>query len=194
MTCLWNDLSANDGWKAYQAIWSLAAAPNLTVPFLSKHITSAPGLDAKYIARLIADLDCDEFVLRVKASAELGTLGPSIELTLRNKLAQKPSPELRRRIKPLLRTSELWASRAIEVLEHISNAEAKELLKLLAKRQPGSRLTEEAEACLRRLNKRAAAKDQGAETGTYRIVFGQLLWLAWKPASNCRSALNECAC
>jgi HEAT repeat protein len=158
LTVLWNNLAGDDARKAHQAIWKLQTDSMSTVPFLRIHLTPTAVPNPKQVARLIADLDSDEFALRESATAELGKFGSTVETSLRNKLAEKPSPELRRRIEQLLRRKEdlsaesLRALRAVEVLEHIGTSEAKRVLQTLAKGATGSRLTTEAQASFDRLN------------------------------------------
>ena len=77
-------------------------------------------------------------------------------------MARIPQPEVRRRLERLLQVLEgvvasgerLQAVRAVEVLEQIGTAEAKQLLQSLASGAPGARLTQEAKASLERLAKR----------------------------------------
>jgi hypothetical protein len=116
------------------------------------------------VAKLIADLDADEFATRENASAELEKLGSAAVPALRRVLAGKPSEEVRRRTERLLdrlggrglTSDELLALRGVEVLERAGTPEAKELLKELAKGSPQARMTLEAKASLERLAKRAA--------------------------------------
>ena len=79
---------------------------------------------------------------------------------LRKKLAEKPSLEVRQRIKQILSKLEsssperLREVRAIQILEYAGTAEAKECLRTWAKNVAYARLTREAEAALERLAKR----------------------------------------
>jgi hypothetical protein len=58
---------------------------------------------ADRIARLLAELDDDDFAVREEASAELLRIGPPAEAALRKALAESPSAEVRRRARDLLR-------------------------------------------------------------------------------------------
>jgi WD40 repeat protein len=160
----WTLLAGTDAVKAQQAIWSLAAAPQLAVPFLHKHLrpVAAPRPDA--VPSLIADLDSEDFATRQKASADLARLGPLAEPQLRKKLLDRPSLEARRRITALLAHvpalqivsgEELGSVRAIEALEQMGTREAIQLLRTLAKGADGARLTQEAKGSLERLSRRA---------------------------------------
>jgi hypothetical protein len=90
---------------------------------------------------------------------ELRNLGELAEATLRQKLQGNLTLEMRRRVEQLLQKEEATPDRvremrAIEVLEHIGTAEAKDLLQKLATGTPEARLTQEARASLERLAKR----------------------------------------
>ena len=54
---------------------------------------------------------------------------------------------------PLTDPEQLRAYRAIEVLEHIGSSESREVLKSVSKGAPEARLTQEAMASLKRLEK-----------------------------------------
>jgi hypothetical protein len=160
LTALWDDLAGTDAAKAYQAIGRLVACPTSTVPFFTKQLRPATAPDPKQVAQLIADLDSDQFTARQEASAALEKLGETVRPLLRSKLADKPTPEVQRRIEELLQSLEqlspesLRSVRAMETLEYIGNAEAKQLLATLAQGATGSRLTKEAQATLDRLDRK----------------------------------------
>jgi hypothetical protein len=109
------------------------------------------------MARLLAALDSNRFAEREQAVQELEKLGFGAEPGLRQALATKPSPEVRRRIDRLLenlqRAPMLQSLRALEILEHIGTVEAQQILESLAKGAPEARLTQEAKASLDRLRK-----------------------------------------
>jgi HEAT repeat protein len=118
-----------------------------------------PRPDAKTIARLIADLDSDDFMVRQKATEELSKLGDAIAPDLRRTLENKPSLEVRRRIQQLLDQSRNWTGerlrdhRAIQALQHIGTRPAHEVLRALAEGAPEAYRTEEAKAALQRLRR-----------------------------------------
>ena len=109
------------------------------------------------IARLLADLDDDEFTVRENASEELAKLGVSVLPALQKALAAEPSPEVRYRVETLLKKlstptpERLRLQRAVMVLEQIGSPEAKQLLDTLAKGAEGALLTHEARAAKKRL-------------------------------------------
>src|SRR5262249_16134240 len=143
-----------------RAAWDLCACPEQSLPYLQEKLRPAQPADAKRIARLIADLDDQRFETRTKASDELAQLGEPAEQALKKVLADKPSLELRQRGEALLQqlaTSHLERARelrAIEVLDHISTAAARQLLQKLAGGAAEARLTQDAKAALERMAKR----------------------------------------
>jgi hypothetical protein len=155
----WTDLADTNTTKAYDALWSLVAVPQQAVLFLQKHLQHETRPDPKTVARMIADLDSDEFMVRQKATEELSKLGEAIISELRRTLGNKPSLEVRRCIQPLLDRTQDWTAerlrdhRAIQALEHIGTPQAKEVLQKLAAGAPGALRTEEAKAALQRLAK-----------------------------------------
>jgi WD40 repeat protein len=158
----WTDLANRDVARAYDATCALVADPAQTVRFLEECLRPAALADADKIAKLIADLDSDQFALRQKASDELEKVSDSATPLLRKALEADPSPEARKRLKNLLAKAtaytpigeSLRSIRAIEVLEMIATPEARQLVQKLAAGAPETRLTREAKAALDRLAKR----------------------------------------
>jgi WD40 repeat protein len=159
---LWTDLVAPDLAKAYRAFHDLARLPGASaLAFLKDHLHLVAAPSAERIARWIADLDSDAFVVREKAQAELQSLGRDAEPALRNVLKGKPSLEQHKRLTQILEKLEkqfvsgatqrgLWV---IEVLEQQATPEARQLLEVLAKGAAGAWVTEEAKATLGRIGK-----------------------------------------
>jgi WD40 repeat protein len=167
-TC-WNNLAEEDAAKAYRMIQKLAASPKQAVFFLRSRLGPASAIDEKRIARLIAELDSNQFAVRETAEKELEKYGELAFDLLRKALEGKPSLETRRRLERLTEglSGGLWsklslprvrALRAVEVLERIGTPEAEGLLESLARGAPEARLTKEAKASLVRLAKRHVAK------------------------------------
>ncbi|MGH7224725.1 MAG: WD40 repeat domain-containing protein, partial [Gemmataceae bacterium] len=163
---LWADLGGNDGARAHRAIWELAAARQ-TMPWLREHLKPVLPADARRMARLIADLDSDDFTVRERATRDLEALGQPAGPALRKALASKPSLEMRRRIEPIVEKLDNWPTssgtslrewRALEVLEHLGTPEARKLLERLAEGVAEAGLTREAKAALQRLAARHAPK------------------------------------
>jgi RNA polymerase sigma factor (sigma-70 family) len=160
---LWADLASKDAARAYRAIHRFALSPSSAIPFMRNHLCPVPLVDEKRIARLLADLDSDDFTARQKATAELEKLGARALPAYRKALESKPSLEVRRRLEDLLEKAgpawwdvsgeRLRSLRAVEVLELAGTTEARELLRKIAAGAEGMRLTEHAKAALRRLAK-----------------------------------------
>jgi hypothetical protein len=163
---LWADLASADVAKADQAVWTLIANPQASVSFLKDHLRPAVNPDTKRIDKLIAELDGDHFAVRDMARRELEKLGELAGPQISKALANKPTLEQRRRLDYLLAeierqnlsTTRLRQIRAMEVLEHFSTAEVRDLLKNLAAGAPEARLTQDARLSLERLESRADKK------------------------------------
>src|SRR5262249_40043820 len=140
--------------------------PQQAVPLVKNRLRPAAPVDAQRIARLIKDLDNDDFRVREKATVELKKLGDLAEPAVRRALAVEQSAEVRLRLESLLEnlgdqnssSERRHAGRAIEALEPISTPVAQEVLKAVAKGSPEARLTQEAKASLDRLGKRTAVQ------------------------------------
>jgi WD40 repeat protein len=162
----WKELGGEDAVRAYRALCTLAAAPGPAVSLLKERLRPAPAeADAARIARWIHDLDDDQFAVREKASGELARLGPLAEPALRQTLDRQTSAEVRTRVERLLKRlrepvsspDSLRALRAVEVLEQVGSAEARQLLEALSREAPEAWLKQEAKAALERLARRPAA-------------------------------------
>jgi hypothetical protein len=144
-----------------QALGDLVASPEQAVPLLRQRIKPIEPADAQRVERLIRDLDSEQFETRTKATQELENIVAGAESVLRKKLEEKPSLEMKQRINQVLSKLDpsapgdrLRALRAIQVLEYMGTAEAKEHLRALAKGVAEARLTREAKAALERLEKK----------------------------------------
>jgi hypothetical protein len=152
----WSDLASDDAAKAYRAIWLLARHPAQSVPLLREHVPPARALDdptRKQFERWLADLDSEEAAVRDSAGVELEKRVVMAEPLLRKTLAGRPSLEQRKRIERVLERLErekVMLGRALEVLEHISTPECRQLLETLAAGEPGAWLTQEAQAARQR--------------------------------------------
>jgi hypothetical protein len=158
---LWDGLAGGDARQAFQASAALRRAGDQAVSFLRTRLTPAAPLPPARLARLLADLDDDEFRVRERATRELETLLDAAAPALRQGLAHDPPPEVRRRLVELLDRADrglvsgeaVRAVRAVELLEGVASADARRLLRSLADGAP-ARLTTEARASLRRLQAR----------------------------------------
>jgi WD40 repeat protein len=163
---LWSAL-ALDTPRAYQAGQRLTAAPADSVPLLQKQLRPVAGktIDPKQVEKLIAQLDDGSFAVRDRANRDLQQLGKAAQAALLRALKGNPTPEVRRRVELLLSKLEetavpadlLRPLRALEILERIGTAEARQVLAALAEGDPGAALTQQAQAALERLQRRDKA-------------------------------------
>ena len=174
---LWKDLRNEDAARAYRSMQRLAAAPRQALVFLGAHLQPVPPLRT---ADLVAALNSDQFKVRTGAFHKLELLGdaavqaalhrrPSLEVRQRLELflnsLQAPTPQTARageetkaaapkgllpsgRVPP---PEQLRVLRALEILEQIGSPDARQVLATLAGGTPRARITEEAKACLKRL-------------------------------------------
>jgi WD40 repeat protein len=159
----WTALADQDAAKAWKSMLQLIAEPAKAVRFLGTHLRPVQTPDIKAIHRLIANLDSRRFAARAKANAELEKLGRLAEPALRKALAGSPSAEVRTRVERLLQdlekptADELRGLRAIEVLERIGTAPARQVLSALAKGVPQATVTMAARGALDRHSARPPA-------------------------------------
>ena len=120
---LWDDLLSADSAKAYRAIWALADRAKEAASFFREKIQIAKAVDPDQIAKLIAELNSDQFTIRAAATKSLEGQG----LARRRECAAleiESSPESKRRLRSLLdalksplSADDLRRSRAVQVLE-----------------------------------------------------------------------------
>src|SRR5262249_28666695 len=83
LEALWDDLAAGEADQAYQAVWTLATAPRQAVPLCRDRLLRPPAAKdpqlPQRLARLIADLDANDYEIREKATLELLKLGKAAE-------------------------------------------------------------------------------------------------------------------
>jgi WD40 repeat protein len=157
---LWSDLANEDASKAWQAIWTLALAPESSVPYLGGHLQPVPPADKDKIARSIADLDSEDFAARRDAARQLEAVAELAEPALRKALEANSTEELRRQATRLLEKltslsqERLRQLRAVEALEYANTPAARKVLGELAQGALEARLTREAKASLDRLEGR----------------------------------------
>jgi WD40 repeat protein len=158
----WEMLAATAAAPAYEGLVRLAADPDGSVPLVKKHIRPAPAIDGAILDKLIAGLNSDRFAVRERAAAELDRLGKTVVGAVRARFDADSSPEVRERLARFLdqhdrdefTSDELRQERALELLEQIGSAEARELLFELTKGEMTARLTRQAAAALKRLEER----------------------------------------
>jgi WD40 repeat protein len=162
---LWNSLGSADAGEAGRAVWSLAADPQRSVPFLVGRLRDLPPVTGpKRIPGLVADLDSPNFQTRQTAEGQLEVLGKLAEPALREILVRPASLEVRRRIEKVLAKREVpalapevvRALRALEALECVGSPEARQGLEEVARQAPERYYREQARVAAERLSKRGA--------------------------------------
>jgi WD40 repeat protein len=159
LEALWTDLAGQDASRAFDAVRRLSASPDQAVTLLRQRLCPAAPAAPQRMAQLLADLEGDRFEVRRQAESELEKLGESAEPGLRQALDDAPL-DLRQRVERLLdRLSVQTATprrnlHAVELLELIGNAEARQVLQTLMGGMSGARLTREAANAMQRLSKR----------------------------------------
>jgi RNA polymerase sigma factor (sigma-70 family) len=159
----WQALAQEDAVAAYVTMRRLASAPNV-VALLRQRLAPIPRPDEKRIAKLLADLDSQQFEVRDAAEKELAKLAETAVPACRAALRTAGSLELCRRLEGLIDKQAAEAARpspdrlrrlrSVEVLEMAGSPECRRLLQHLADGAPGAQLTEEAAASLHRLSRR----------------------------------------
>lgn len=163
---LWEALADRDAAEAHRAAWQLVAVPRQAARLLRTRLKPVESPPPQRIARLVAELDAPQFRVRARASSELEKLGEVAGPTLHTALAGRPSAEVRRRANALLHKLQvrvlpperLRQDRAVGVLEQVGTADARQLLRDLARGASGAGLTEAAQAALQRLAQRPEEK------------------------------------
>jgi hypothetical protein len=158
----WTTLAGEDAPRAYQAVLALKEAAGQSVPFLQERVQQGAKVDEIKLAKLIAELDDDQFAVREKATQELEQQGDLAVDALRKALTGTISVEARRRIEAILDKQTVAAMltpdrqrlvRALEVLENAGTPEARQALRKLAEGAGNPILAREAQAALKRLEK-----------------------------------------
>jgi WD40 repeat protein len=160
----WKGLQDGDASRAYKAVLALAASPKAAAPYL-KQLLGAEGPEERRIARLITDLNNDDFDAREKAEKELKDLEETPIPAVRQALGANPPKDAQKRMQEVLdRHKEVTAVaegvrrlRAEEALERCGAPEAVEALRALAKDGQIAAVKQEAAAALDRLARRRDA-------------------------------------
>ncbi len=159
---LWADLARGDGARAFEAVRALAGDPAKAVPFLAERVKPVAPPDARQVAKLIADLDADDFDVRASAHKQLEGLGELALAPVREALKAATSAEQRRALEELAKAAaapnasgeRLRLVRALEVLEMAGTPEAVKVLKGVADGAPDTLPTTHARAILTRLRRK----------------------------------------
>jgi WD40 repeat protein len=154
----WDDLARTPAQQAHMAIWALAGTPEQTVPLLRDRLKPAVVPAPDQVRALLRALESKETKIREGASKQLTEIAEDVETVLEEALKATTSAEQRKRIEALQDAQRIVPAgdklrhlRGVEVLEHIGNDDAKQVLLSLAKGSPEARLTKEAKGSLERL-------------------------------------------
>jgi WD40 repeat protein len=160
----WGQL-ARDARQAYAAMGRLLGDPDKAAALCRARLKAAEAVPGERLRKLLAALDSPKHQERTAATAELRSLGDRARVALEAALAKGPTEEARRRLEQLLeaawqdRSPELLRGRrAVEVLERLATAEARQVLEALSRGAPEVRLTQEARAALQRLARGGAVR------------------------------------
>lgn len=155
----WEELRHSDRFRAYAAFCRLRASPDDALKLIDTNLGAAAAMTADRLGDLIKKLDNDSFQVREQATQELKQLGAAAEKALRRAAQNSPSLEASKRIENLLADLDPGADwqrtrTALQLLQELPLATARELLQKLAKGDPDSRLTREAKTILQRVLER----------------------------------------
>ena len=159
MEAAWAALAGTDAPAAFAAMKSLADVPEAG-DFLRRRLLAPPAPPGAAIHDAIRDLGSEDPAARERATSVLAADYLSARGAVREALAGATDPESRGRLEHLVALLEgprtpsspdlLRRSRAVWILEHLGNAEARDALKLLEKESPLERERKEAKEALAR--------------------------------------------
>lgn len=158
---LWEALAGLDSVVAQRAIRALVGRPSAVVQLRDglKEIAAKGEFDddPKRVEKLIGDLDNEDFPAREGATKDLRSLGRMVVPSLRKALQKKVSAELKSRLEKLIEEAAkgsppemLRVGRALEALELMGTAEARQALEALAKEAKGAWLRQAVAESLQR--------------------------------------------
>ena len=158
----WDALIAEDGAKAWAAVWALADDPG-AAGFLRTKVRPVEPLPATEFARLLAGLGAADFATREGAERALRDAGERAAGQVRAALTVVPSAEQRARLGRLVGAlpgpdarptgERLRAIRAVAALELAGSADARRLLAELAAGAADATLTREAASSVARVGR-----------------------------------------
>jgi WD40 repeat protein len=160
LDALWRELAGRDAVRSFEALRKLSASPDQAIALIKERLHPATPPDPDRLAQLLAGLASSRFEARRQAESELEGLGKRAEPALRQALADNPPLDLRQRLERVLAklavpaAGEMLDIRAVELLELLGSAEARQVLRTLAGGEPTARLTGEAARAVQRLTHR----------------------------------------
>lgn len=159
----WDALAGPDVAAAYRALGLLAHRPGDLLPEMAgrveRQLVPVPDAD---LARLLGELGHPDYLVREQATAALAKAGDGVRPHLEGALAEAASPEVRSRLRLLLRRSGLTPRftpgdllrlrRLIGEAASLGGDDARRLLRLIADEFPDPALAGEARAALGRIS------------------------------------------
>jgi WD40 repeat protein len=154
-------LSAVDAETAYLAVWSLAAAPEQSLPRLKVLLAKLVVPEQKQIVGWIADLDNNRFKVREDAEKQQLKAGAWAKQEVDRALTKAPSPEQRRRLLRVQQTlstigvapERIFLTRALLAIEQIGGRRAFEVLRELEREPSAAIVREQARQVANRLSR-----------------------------------------
>ncbi len=171
------------------AQWSLVAAGDAAAKFIAaKHASG--GVDAAMVAKLVTQLDADEFANRKAASDALAKIGPVAAPLLREALKTTESEEVRARLQELLdreavqvQAKEMTSLRSVRVLSVLGSPTAVEALKTVeASAGANPRLAAIARAAMMQAAAALACGPNAPKAESLELAGGVLMPLVLVPA------------
>lgn len=155
----WDELAQAAAAQGFAAQRQLLADTAAAVAMFTAKLKPVEPVEAKRLARLVADLASPKFAARDEATRALRELGGRAVAALREAATNADLLETRRRAERLLAelteapiaAEELRMLRAVELLEWVNTPAARRLLEAWTHGAAGARLTEASADALRRL-------------------------------------------
>jgi hypothetical protein len=171
----WKQLAAEPA-VAFEAANAMMSEPDAAVALLKTRLRPKQDPVQERIAKLIADLNDDDFTKRKEATEALMKIGAPAVPALQRAVRQPASLEVKRRgetilaaiketpqpLPVLLEGDVLRNVRAMQVLERIGTGEARKILDELAAGPITEAETAEARACVARLEQRKRLSGSGS--------------------------------
>jgi hypothetical protein len=161
-TKLWAKLLELDAKTSYEAMAAMAAQPQIAIALIRqsiKPVTNGPS--DQVLDRLVTELGDERFQAREKAYRELDQFGESAVAGLKARLRAAKSAEARSRLVRLIdkhdppspTPQQIRETRALEILEQLNTPDTRALMKDLAAGVVSARLTIDAAASLKRMER-----------------------------------------
>jgi WD40 repeat protein len=155
-------LASSEASHAQRGMEFLYRRPLETIKLCGERIAVPTAISADKVAKVIADLDSDDFPVRQVAVKELEAFGGEVIPALRTVAEKSSNPEARKLAAEViarheaasLKSDDLRFFRAVELLENIGTPDARALLAKWAGGPAGHRMSNEAIAAISRLKSR----------------------------------------